>query len=123
MSDKLLVEINLFNGEIDDAVPALVYLTNELFESGLFEVSNPIKWNEKQGSDYEMKWRFAEAELSASQIPLDIDFLYQIYQINDTLKRAKQNISENNDNAIDNLQKRLESVLDACGTELFSDAY
>lgn len=120
MSDKLLVEINLFNGEIDDAVPALVYLTNELYESGLFEISNPIKWNEKQGSDYGLKWRFAEDELSASQIPLDIDFLYQI---NDTLKRVKQNIPENNDNAIDNLQKRLESLLDSCRIKLFSDAY
>lgn len=101
-------------------MPALVYLTNELYESGLFEVSNPIKWNEKQGSDYDMKWRFAEDELSASQIPLDIDFLYQI---NDTLKRVKQNISENNDNAINNLQKRLELLLDNCRTELFSDSY
>lgn len=55
MSDKLLVEIDLFNGDVDDAVPALIYLTNELYESGVFEVSNPIQWKEKQGNSYQVK--------------------------------------------------------------------
>lgn len=120
MSDKLLVEINLFNGEIDDAVPALVYLTNELYESGVFEVSGQLKWNEKQGSDYELKWRFAESELSESQVTLDVDLLYQI---SDTLKRFKENIAESEGNAIEKLQKRLESYLSNCRVSLLTDAY
>lgn len=120
MSDKLLVEIDLYNGEIDDAVPALIYLTNELFESGVFEVTNPIKWNEKQGNSYQVKWRFAEDDFSQAQISLDIDFLFQL---NDTLKRVTQNIPENSDNAIENMQKRIERLLENSRINLFAESY
>lgn len=120
MSDKLLVEIDLFNGEIDDALPALVYLTNELYEAGLFEVSDRIKWNEKQGNDYELKWRFAEAELSEHQIPLDVDFLYQL---NEILKQIRSNIPESENMAINTAQTRLESYLPGNRTSLLTEAF
>jgi hypothetical protein len=120
MKDKLLVEINLNNGEIDDAMPALVFLTNELYESGVFSVSNPVEWNEKKGNDYNLKWRFAEDELSQTQIPLDIDFLYQL---NETLKRVTNNIPENSKNTIEDLQTRLASYIEKSPFSLFADAY
>ena len=108
MSDKLLVEIDMHNGELGDAIPALIFLANELVESGTVEISNPVNWKEKTGNSYQVKWRFAEDELSSWQISLDADFLFQL---NSTLKKIKVNIPENCNSAIENLQNQLESYL------------
>ncbi|MDB5478894.1 MAG: hypothetical protein JWM96_1389 [Alphaproteobacteria bacterium] len=105
MSDKLLVEIDMFNSELNDAIPALIFLANELVESGTIEISNPVNWNEKKGNAYQVKWRFSEDEL---HMPFDIDFLYEL---NDELKKIKRNISKNKNSAILNLQTRLEACL------------
>lgn len=116
MSDKLLVEIDMFNSELNDAVPALIFLANELVESGTIEISSPINWNEKKGNAYQVKWRFAEDEL---HIPFDIDFLYEL---NAELKKLRSNITHNKDSAIFNLQTRLETCLQENGISLFTDA-
>ena len=113
MRDKLLVEIDMFNGELEDVIPALIYLANELVESGTVEISNPKNWNERKGTSYQVKWRFSEDELS---VPFDPDFAYQL---NHELKTLKANISETDDSAINSLQKSLENLLKANGMSLF----
>ncbi len=116
MSDKLHIEIDMFNGELNDVIPALIYLANELVESGTIEVESPVNWNEKKSNSYQVKWRFSEDELS---LPFDVDFAYQL---NDELKNLKRNISKNKNSAILNLQTRLESCLAENGIGLFVEA-
>lgn len=116
MSDKLVVEIDMHNGELNDAIPALIFLANELVESGTIEISNPINWNEKKGNSYQVKWRFSEDEL---HIPFDIDFLCEL---NDELKRFKKNIPKNKNSAIVNLQACLETCLTENRVSLFDEA-
>ncbi len=109
MSDKLLIEIEMNNGELDDAIPALIFLANELVESGTIDLCSPVRWQEKSGSAYQVKWRFAEVGATSDQIPLDTEL---VFQLNEALKSIRRNIAESNDNAIvDRLQSQLESFL------------
>lgn len=113
LKDKLLVEIDMFNGELQDVIPALIYLANELVESGTVEISNPINWNERKGNSYQVKWRFSEDELC---LPFDADFAHQLHH---ELKHLKPNITKNGDSAINSLQKVLEAALVSNGMSLF----
>lgn len=117
MSDKLLVEIDMFNGELDDAVPALIFLANELVEAGTIEINQPVNWNEKKGFAYQVKWRFSEDEL---RLPLDLDFAQEL---SDELRELTANISEKGNSAIANLQNSLQMYLDENRIGLFADAY
>jgi hypothetical protein len=117
MSDKLLIEIDMFNGELDDAVPALIYLANELVEAGTIDITEPINWKARKGSDYQVKWRFSEDEL---HLPLDLDFAQEL---NDELKKLTANISKKKKSAIANLQSCLQSYLEDQRPELCIDAY
>lgn len=115
MSDKLLVEIDMFNGELNDAVPALIFLANELVESGTIEITQPINWNERVGNAYQVKWRFAEDEL---HLPLDIDFLYQLTGELETLSHT---IPNDENSAIACLKDKLEKCMASVGMSLFSE--
>lgn len=105
MSDKLLIEIDLHNGQANDAVRALVFLANELVESSTIEISEPVNWNERSNNDYQVKWRFSEDEL---HLPLELDF---VHQLTDELRQLKKTLSRNGQSAIKILQKQLESQL------------
>lgn len=78
MGDKLLVEIELHNGLVDDALPGLIFLTNEICESGVFEVGARSNWREKLGGDYAMKWKFTEEEEPPNAVPVDLDDLFEL---------------------------------------------
>lgn len=110
MRDKLLVEIDLFNGEINDALPALAFLSNELYEAGVFEVSSAPRWNEKVGHAYELKWRFSEAESSNFQVSLDLGLVYSLI---DTLSELNGNIPESKEKAIGAIKSKLEAHANA----------
>lgn len=117
MSDKLLIEIDMFNGELGDVIPALIYLANELVESGTIEISRPVNWSEKKGNSYQVKWRFSEDELN---LPFDIDFAQEL---KDELNSIKPNIPENKPSAIKDLLKQLEERLSESRISLLADAY
>lgn len=112
MPDKLLVEIDMHNSELEDAVPALIFLAHELAEAGTIEISRPINWNEKQSNKYQVKWRFSEDEL---HIPFDVDFLSEL---NDELKHFK---GKKKNSALKSLQNLLESCLAENRIELFCE--
>lgn len=121
MSDKLLIEIDLNNGELEDAVPALIFLANELVEAGTIELSSPVRWNEKSGSAYQVKWRFAEVDAANDQIPLDLEL---VFQLNNTLKSISGTISDSTENTIvDRLQSELESCLPTDRIPMFMESY
>ncbi|HMQ03536.1 MAG TPA: hypothetical protein PKD26_06445 [Pyrinomonadaceae bacterium] len=115
MSDKLLVEIDMFNGELDDAVPALIYLAHELVEAGVIEINQPVRWNEKTGNAYQVKWRFSEDEL---HLPLDIDF---VSVLRDELESLTATITENHTGAIHSFKEQLDQYLLSCRPLLFVD--
>jgi len=113
MSDKLHIEIDMYNGELNDAIPALIYLANELVESGTIEIESPVNWKEKQSTQYQVKWRFSEDEL---HLPFDVDFAHQL---NDELRELNGIITKKEKSAIGSLQKLLENCLRANGLTLF----
>jgi hypothetical protein len=115
MSDKLLVEIDMFNGELNDAVPALIFLANELVEAGAIEISQPVNWNAKQGIAYQVKWRFSEDEL---HLPLELNF---VQELNDELKKLTKTISKKGNSAVANLQACLQRYLEEEQPELYAD--
>lgn len=121
MSDKLLIEIDMNNGELDDAIPALIFLAHELSECGTIDLCSPVSWQERIGSAYQVKWRFVEDGATANQIPLDSELLFQL---NNALKTIRRNIADSEENAIvDNLQNQLESCLPTDRIPLFTEAY
>ena len=120
MSDKLLIEIDMNNGDLDDAVPALVFLANELVESGTFDFSSPIRWKEKNGYAYQLRWRFAEDGELNEQVPLDVELLFQL---NEALERVRASIPESENIAIENLRERLGTFLPQNRTSLLSEAF
>lgn len=120
MSDKLLIEIDMNNGELDDAIPALIFLAHELGESGTINLCSPVSWQERIGSAYQVKWRFTEDGASGNQIPLDFELLYRL---NDILKNIKRNIADSDENTIDELQSQLESYLPTDRIPLLYEAF
>lgn len=116
MSDKLLIEIDMNNGDLDDAVPALVFLANELVEAGTFDLSSPVRWKEKNGYAYQLRWRFAEDGELAEQVPLDVELLFQ-------LNEALERVPKNEDVGIENLRSRLESYLPQNRISLLSESF
>lgn len=119
MSDKLLIEIDMNNGELDDAIPALIFLANELVESGTVDLCSPVSWQERSGSAYQVKWRFSEGGDTGDQIPLDAELAFRL---NDALKSIRRNIADSSSNAIDDLQSELESHLPRNGFRLLAEA-
>jgi hypothetical protein len=121
MSDKLLIEIDMNNGELEDAIPALIFLAHELTESGTIDLSSPVSWQERIGSAYQVKWRFAEDGASESRIPLAFEL---VYRLNDTLKNIRETIPDSENNAmVDRLQNELESCLPTDRIPLFMESY
>jgi hypothetical protein len=86
MSDKLLVEIDIANGDAADAVRALVFLANEIVECPTIEITDAPRWRERANDAYQMKWRFAEDALSSCQLSIGVDLAMQI---NDALRVAQ----------------------------------
>lgn len=86
MSDKLLIEIDMVNGEAADAVRALVFLANEIVESSTIEITDAPQWRERASDAYQMKWRFAEDAFSSWQLSIGVDLALQI---NDALRAAQ----------------------------------
>lgn len=86
MADKLLVEVDMVNGDTEDAVRALVFLANEIVESSTIEITDTPKWRERTNSVYQMKWRFAEDTISSWQLSIGVDLAVQI---NHALRTAK----------------------------------
>jgi len=119
MSDKLLIEIDMNNGDLDDAVPALVFLANELVEAGTVDLSSPIRWQEKLGCAYQLRWRFAE-DGEQEQVPLDVELLFQL---SEALERVTERIPENENVAIENLRSKLSSYLPQNRTSLLAEAF
>lgn len=60
LTDNLHIEIELFNSELDDATPALIWLVNELIENGTIEISEPLSVNTHRGNNFEVRWWFTE---------------------------------------------------------------
>lgn len=119
MSDKLLIEIDMNNGELEDAIPALIFLAHELGESGTIDLCTPVSWQERIGSAYQVKWRFAEDGATGNQIPLDFELAFRL---NDALKTITRNISDSDNITIAELQERLESQLPTDRIPLFYEA-
>jgi hypothetical protein len=86
MSDKLLVEIDMVNGDAADAVRALVFLANEIVECSTIEITDVPEWRERANGDYQLKWRFAEDAFSSWQLSIGVDLALQI---NDALRVAQ----------------------------------
>jgi hypothetical protein len=86
MADKLLIEIDMVNGDAEDAVRALVFLANEIVESSTIEITDVPQWRERANAAYQLKWRFAEDALSSWQLSIGIDLALQI---NDALREAQ----------------------------------
>ncbi len=116
MSDKLLIEIEMCNGEAINAVPALIFLAHELTEGGTIEINDPVSWKERAGTDYEVKWRFAEDEC---HIPFDIDDLFDLHR---ELQMMTGRMAKNQTRTIATFLNRLKSELDEHSTELFAEA-
>jgi hypothetical protein len=116
MKDKLLIEIDMHNGELNDAIPALIFLTNELVESPTIEIFEPAAWKERSHNNYQVKWRFSEDEL---HIPFEVDF---VEQLTDELRSLKQDTSNNSLSAIKTLQTHLESLIAKNRFNLFAEA-
>lgn len=90
MADKLLIEIDMVNGDAADAVRALVYLANEIVESSTIEITDVPQWRERANDAYQLKWRFAEDALSSWQLSIGVDLALQI---NDALREAQSSLS------------------------------
>lgn len=75
MADKLLIEIEIIDQRLEDAVPALVYLANELTENEVIELTSPPAWRQKGGSGYDLKWRWSDNEV---QIPFGVDNIWEL---------------------------------------------
>ena|SRR5436190_16662436 len=116
MSDKLLIEIEMCNGEINNAVPALIFLAHELSESGTIEINDPVNWKERTGLDYEVKWRFAEDEC---HIPFDIEDLYDLHR---ELQIIAGRSAKNQSRTISAFLNKLQSELNERSTELYAEA-
>jgi hypothetical protein len=86
MSDKLLIEVEMANGDAEEAVRALVFLANELIEYSPLEIREPIEWKQKAGDYYRLKWRFSEDALSSWQVTLNADL---VVQLTDALRAAQ----------------------------------
>lgn len=119
MSDKLLIEIDMNNGELDDAIPALIFLAHELTESGTIDLRSPAAWQERSGSAYQVKWRFSEGGDTGDQVPLDAELAFRL---NDALKSIRRTIAESRRSAIEDLQSELESHLPRGGLHLLAEA-
>lgn len=99
MTEKLLIEIDIVNGDAGDAIRALVFLANEIVESSTIEITDSPKWNEKASDLYLLKWRFAEDVLSSWQLNIGVDLALQI---NDALRVAET--------ALDNKARRKQNT-------------
>ena len=119
MSEKLHIEIDMINGELDDAIPALIFLAHELVESGTIDLCSPVVWQERTGGAYQVKWRFSEGGDTGDQIPLDAELAFRL---NDALKSIRRNITDSRRNAIEELQSELESHLPRQGFTLLAEA-
>lgn len=86
MSDKLLIEIDMVNGDAADAVRALVFLANEIVECPTIEITDVPHWRERVNEAYQLKWRFAEDAFSSWQLSIGVDLAVQI---NDALRVAQ----------------------------------
>lgn len=117
MSDKLLVEIDLLNNKTDDALPALVYLTNQLYEAGCFEVGPRATWDEKEGHDYKMKWRCSEEDEFIETIPVEYDFLFQLKSL---CSKLKTDDDASNERKLF-VMKRLDDLIDSANMTLLCD--
>jgi len=117
MSDKLLVEIDLLNNRIEDALPGLVFLTNELYEAGLFEVGARSNWEEKEGFDYKMKWRCTEEDEFVETIPVEDDFLLQLKSLCSKLNAEDESSNERKLF----IQKRLDDLIKSADMTILCD--
>ena len=89
MADKLLVEIDIVNGDASDAVRALVFLANEIVECSTIEITDVPQWRERASDAYQLRWRFAEDALSSWQLSIGVDLALQI---NDALREAESSL-------------------------------
>jgi hypothetical protein len=89
MADKLLIEIDMVNGDAADAVRALVFLANEIVESSTIEITDVPQWRERANDAYQLKWRFAEDALSSWQLSIGVDLALQI---NNALREAQSSL-------------------------------
>jgi hypothetical protein len=99
MSDKLLIEIEMNNGDTVEAARALIYLANELFQYSPVRIASPIEWQQTASDDYRLKWRFSEDALSSWEVSIGADLAMQISQAlgnaQDALKKQKNhNLSD-----------------------------
>ena len=119
MADKLLVEIDLLNNEVEDAVPALVFLTNQLYEGGgAFAVGNRSNWNEKKDAvDYEMKWRISGEDEFVETIPVELDTLLQLQTL---LANVVANSTPDSERLVF-LRKRIEDLVKSANMTLLCD--
>jgi hypothetical protein len=127
MSDKLLIEIDMVNGDASDAVRALVFLANEIVESSTIEITDTPQWRERASDAYQVKWRFAEDAFSSWQLNIGVDLALQI---NDALRAAQSSLGrvtkrkENTPNtaleAIQKVQRELFEYIQSLSPELCS---
>lgn len=116
MSDKLLIEIDMVNGDASDAVRALVFLANEIVESSTIEITDTLKWRERASDAYQVKWRFAEDALSSWQLNIGVDLALQINNAlriaQSSLGRDKRRKENTPNNALEAIQKTQREFFD-----------
>ena len=113
MSDKLLVEVEMANGDAEEAVRALVFLANELIEYSPLEITEPIEWKQKAGDAYRLKWRFAEDALSSWQVVIDADLAMQLTEALRTAQRALNDKGKRRNNTMTSALEAIETVRSA----------
>lgn len=59
-SNKLKIEIEMNNGEVSDAVEALIFLANELNENGCIVISTPPDIQNHSRASFKIQWEFTE---------------------------------------------------------------
>lgn len=57
---KLKIEIEMNNGEVSDAVEALIFLANELNENGCIIISTPPDIQNHSRASFKIQWEFTE---------------------------------------------------------------
>lgn len=116
MADKLLVEVEIIDNRLEDAVPALVYLANELTENEIIEIATPPAWREKDARGYALKWRWSEDEM---QVPFPIDDLWELEQ---ELTVLIGKSSKSQPRILSTFLKHLRSELEERETDLWAKA-
>ncbi len=117
MADKLLVEIDLINGEANNAIPALVFLANQIYEAGVFEVGPRAIWKEKDEFDYQMKWRLSEDGEFVETIPVEFETLIDLKNLLSRVSTAEETDTER----LAYLRGRVEDLVRSANMTLLCD--